>query len=280
MPIDRRRLLAASATASLAGSSADRAFGQGLACLHVLRPKVESFLIGDLLWTKTPGMAIPRSAIDRSDPGAEPDETEFYRGRAVMLKELEAIRHPSRAQVAMMDRLRSMTFEEFSQLYFGNTDPWKPQERAGVGAQLVGHVAILEVARGRRGRVGEIHVVEAVQPHVRRIPYGKWIEENKCKHIWHGHIDGFTTKQREGFLDQARQRVGRPYGLWTAAARDLADESTFYCSKLVWRCFMLATKEAFDGNPQPTRPMPFPWISPKELLNTSRVKKLFPERDY
>jgi hypothetical protein len=136
-----------------------------------------------------------------------------------------------------------------------------------------GHVAIVS-------RVGnDIEIIEAANAEegVIKTPLDEWIDDWSDDDVfWVGHFKGLSKKQIADVVAVAKQQAvaHKPYNIKNT---DLGDDSSFYCSKLIWYAVMKALDKAVDGDTNPKRVLPF---SPKQLINSGSVEMVFGEADH
>lgn len=238
-------------------------------------PDARQFQSGDLLWPKKKGAIIPYSASAPPDP----ELVEWEKQRALLIEAAQAPGVPP--EVA--ERLRSLTYDQYRELYFGDPPPGSQPRLMGAGTRsvAVGHVAVIEIDRS-----GDVFVIEATPSHqpgsirgaIVRLPYKDWLAGRKGYQVWHGRLDKAGSEDRAKLVAVARAQVGKPYAFFNF---DLNDDAGFYCSKLVWMSAWRALGIALDGNTNPDRRGQFPpWFSPRQLANSPDVRMLHKPGEY
>lgn len=201
-------------------------------------PDFQHIQSGDFLFPKEPDDWIPL-------------KTEW---ESMKLEYLRSELDARRARV-----IEEMDYEEFREQYAGSR----------LVPFYVGHVAIAET-----GEEGRLWVIEAVRGGVFRVPYEEWREGRSEEHLWHARLKDFSEKQRAGIAAEARLQVGKPYGFFNF---DLADESSFYCSKLAWFAVMRRLGLPLDGDPDPRRSL---WFTPKKMIRLPALELLKDQGNY
>lgn len=247
-------------------------------------PDPGTFQLGDLVWPKKKGSFIPRSATPAAPP-AEQAAWEMERDR--MLKQDPA---ESGLTPEVAEKLRNMRYGDFARAYFSAPNPGEApapaptgtrSSSAGTGEWLtVGHVGFIDLDARRVP-----YVVEAtprgpltLSGGVIRAPYTEWLKSYGPIQVWHGRPKGVDPSARRGVLDVALAQLGKPYSFFNF---NLLDDSSFYCSKLVWFSVWRSLRLAFDDDPEPKRGSRFPpWFSPKQLINAGRIELLHKPADY
>jgi len=248
-------------------------------------PNPETFQPGDLLWPKRKGAIVPRT---RSlAPAAPPDQE----GRAWEAARRQLLADPAASGLSpeVAERLRTMSYEEFTRVYFSATaeeaprSAPPPRSRSLLGVQQpisVGHVGLIELSPG-----GTAYVIEATPTNpeggmagVIRTAYSDWLKRYTNIQVWHGRLGNLAAEARRHIAEVARSQLGKPYDFFNF---DLSDDRGFYCSKLVWFCTWRGAQVAPDDNPNPYRGNRFPpWFAPKTLLNSRRVQLLHNPGEY
>jgi hypothetical protein len=236
-------------------------------------PDPSKFASGDILWPAKPNVIIPYSRSTARDGGngvAEADE--WARGRDEYLRQTPVPSDP--AGKAARDRLTVMTYEEFRALYLLGSE-MQVTRNLSIPQISVGHVALLEI-----GADGVPWVIEAMPKGSKdyqivtgrfpdgiiRNPYSKWIGEHGGYNVWHGRVK--TEGDRGAIAAAAKTFLGRDYWFWSL---DLGDETSFYCSKLVWLSIFKGLGIAIDGDKTTARQL---WLSPKKLMKLDTIALL------
>jgi uncharacterized protein YycO len=118
-------------------------------------------------------------------------------------------------------------------------------------------------------------VIEAVwgdKKKVQRVSYADWLAGRPDAWIWVGRKTGLTDADKSRIVQQATTYIGRPYDFWNF---DLSDDSSFYCSKLVWLSLAQSLGKYLDGNSSSRRTF---WFSPKQAWGY--VTHINSPRDY
>jgi hypothetical protein len=223
-------------------------------------PRTEVFEAGDLVWPKKPGKFVPYSQSTNATP--EIDRRIWEHEKAEFLAKAE--RGESRLTSEDMRELRSLDYREFVARYHGNQRPGEPGVYSGGSGVYVGHVGIIEMAGS-----GEPFVIEALWGRgVERQSYRNWIAGRPGEAVWLGRLRDRPAADRASVAREALKYVGRPYDFWNF---DLNDDSSFYCSKLVWLAIYRSLGVPVDGDANPRRPF---WFSPKQLLYSPVIVRL------
>jgi uncharacterized protein YycO len=260
----------------MTGAAALAAMGGRAAAEVAPHPDPAKFQSGDLLWPAKSNAIIPysRSASAEKDREA----AEWQKERDEFLRATPAPSDPEAK--AVRDRLAAMSYAEFRALYLHDRGAAPTMRDFSLPEFSVGHVAILEI-----DAQGTVWVVEAMPKGsksyeivtgrftygIRRIAYSDWIGQHGKYKVWHGRVkaDGAGA-----IAETAKTFLGRDYWIW---ALDFADETAFYCSKLVWVSAFKALGLALDGNPDKSRQL---WLSPKRLMKLDTVTMLHSPGNY
>jgi hypothetical protein len=217
------------------------------------RPNPENFQKGDLIWPRLPGAIVPYD----STPGAAGPEHELRWQRE------------RNANLNRLTFLNTLSYDQFVERYLRDAPaPGVTPQSPRSNVPYVGHVGIIDVQDGIRW------VIEAAPPEVRRIPYGKWLDERPKEIVWHARFKSDDPSLRARIADEAGRHLRRPYNFWNL---DLTDETAFYCSKLGWLSIFKATAVPPDGNKDGKRSF---WYSPKELMHSKEIEMLFSPEPY
>lgn len=277
---DRRRFLLGLGAVPLAAASTRAASAQTAPPKTIADfPNAEGFRSGDLVWPKKKGTIVPKT---RSLQPAAPsqDRREWEAARQQMLADPAALG----LSPEVAERLKTMSYQEFEQVYFSVPTPPSGATTRSMGAIgqpiSVGHVGLIEVD----GR-GVPHVVEATptapdgtKGGVIRLRYADWLKGYTNIQVWHGRLRDLDPGASRRVLDVALSQLGKPYDFFNF---NLNDDRGFYCSKLVWMCVWRAARVAADDNPDPQRGNRFPpWFSPKALIGARRVALLHSPGEY
>ena len=190
------------------------------------------------------------------------DDIVLYEGaRAETSEDLWA---EARSRVLAADRraaaIESWNYDDFVRHFTEDvTDPSSVEPMSGSQQVSVGHVAIFAFDES-----GAPFIFEAagIAEGVRRLNWHEW----KAKTV--GDSEFWITRlifeedQINSVVEKALRYDKAPYDITN---RDLADTSSFYCSKLVWLAVKQATGVAMDGNPNGNR---YLWYSPRQLLES------------
>ena len=241
-------------------------------------PDWTTFQSGDLLWPAKPDEVIVRS-LAGATPRALPAEaeSEWRKERDAAIADMRATGDPSMR--ARADALAALSFRQFQAQYFEGVQPGDQTRSLGtsIGRLSVGHVAILDIdadgapwvleatpSTSRRYEVAYTRFPRGVI----RTAYDDWIEAHSEYMVWHGRLRDKPELDRAKIAETARQFVGRDYWFWSL---NLADEASFYCSKLVWLSVTRALGTPLDGDAQTDRSF---WFSPKSIMSLSTVQML------
>jgi hypothetical protein len=237
-------------------------------------PDPSTFQPGDILWPAKPNTIIPYSRSAGSS--AAPEADEWAEGRDAFLRQTPVPSDP--AEKAMRDRLSRMTYQEFRAFYLQDNvqDSEMPVTRNfSIPDISVGHVALIEI-----DAQGVPWVIEAMPKGTKnyqivtgRFPdgiirnlYSKWIGEHPDYKVWHGRVK--TDADRGAIAAAAKTFLGRDYWFWSL---DFGDETSFYCSKLVWVSIFKGLGIAIDGDKTTSRQL---WLSPKKLMKLDTITML------
>jgi uncharacterized protein YycO len=284
---DRRNLLIGLGAAPLALAAGMPAASAQTPLTGPVRdfPDSASFQTGDLLWPKRKGAIVPRT---RSLAPAGPPDQE---GRAWEAARRQLLANPAASGLSpeVAERLRTMSYQEFTRVYYTATEKEAPRSappprsRSLLGVQQpisVGHVGLIELSPG-----GTAYVIEATPTNpdgstagVIRTPYSEWLKRYTSIQVWHGRLSNLAVGARLRIVEVARAQLGKPYDFFNF---DLSDDRGFYCSKLVWFSTWRGAQIAADDNPNPQRGNRFPpWFAPKTLLTSRRVQLLHNPGEY
>lgn len=240
-------------------------------------PDAKKFASGDLLWPALPNTRIIYSKRARS-PAAE--EAKWAKERDEFLAEAD-IPDTDEGR-ALRERLQKMTYEEFTTFFMQDSTRKPGREKALRLPRLsVGHVAIVEIdKKGKKwiveampkGEAGYRIVYGRFTDGVVRTPYSEWIKKHANYNIWHGRIK--VKANRADIANAAKSFLGKDYWIW---ALNFADESAFYCSKLVWVSAHKALGIALDNDKTTSRQL---WLSPKRLMKLDKVAMLYSPAPY
>lgn len=245
-------------------------------------PDPGTFQSGDFVWPKNKGVLVPRRAAPQSSDGQK-----------VWNAEREALLRSDRATSGLSEevaeKLRNMSYEEFKAIYFAtaleHTDEKNRSRKLTIPTQAVyvGHVGIIEKRANEVPHIVEATVSEGLKGAVVRHSYRDWLKSHRGKQIWHGRVRDLSVGTRHRIAQEALSQLGKPYGFFNF---DLDDDTSFYCSKLVWMSIWRATSGragyqpiAVDGDSNPKRPF-FGWFSPKQLINAKHIAVLHKPGEY
>lgn len=246
-------------------------------------PKPSTFASGDLLWPALPNTYIPYARGMSSEAPPTSETEEWTKARDAFLQQIPSGNTPEAKE--LRERIKQMSYPEFRALFFQDSEMGDQRQRLRslFGAQhlSVGHVGILEI-----DDEGKIWVVEAMPKGsksysivferlsngVIRTPYDTWAKQHDGYNVWHGRVK--TDKDRARIAKTAKSFLGRDYWIWSL---DFADETAFYCSKLVWVSVYKALGFALDGDNTMARQL---WLSPKRLMKLETISMLFSPAPY
>jgi hypothetical protein len=258
--LDRRGFLASAVSAGLA-PSAVWAQAEGAATLPL--PNPQTFQSGDLIWPKKPGAFVPYRA---GAPSQFETERSLWLQERQQFLERQRTGGPAATQLSstQVEAIQSLDFREFHARYAGDQRPGVPGTYSTGGGLYVGHVGVLEVES-----TGAPWVIEALWGKgVVRHSYADWLKGRPGEVVWHGRLRDIEPSARARIATEARRHVGTKYDFWNF---NLLDDTSFYCSKLVWLAIMKTQGFAVDGDPEPKRGF---WFSPKQLLYCKPVARL------
>jgi cell wall-associated NlpC family hydrolase len=227
-------------------------------------PDPSRFQPGDLLWPRKVNQYVP---YDSQPTGAfKTDKAEWEQEKQRFLSRVKHDPRASDYDRALAARLESLSFETFHERYVG--DGGEGELTAQGWIPYVGHVAMVFYKDGKPW------VVEAVPGKVRTISYEDWLTKRGHEHVWHGRVSGLTDEQRLHMIAEAIRHEAKPYEFWNF---NLADETGFYCSKLMWYAAFRASGIALDDDSEPRR---FFWYSPKQMFRSRHIQVLYSPGDY
>ncbi|MBC5782619.1 hypothetical protein H8N03_06655 [Ramlibacter sp. USB13] len=256
-----------------AGAAVHTAASRAQQAILAQQPDPNQFETGDLVWPKPAGAFIPYAGVDPNKAAVsngELAEEEWQKLRVDFIRSTRA----SAAQATAEDRtyqlqlaqvVEDMTYTSFINKYAADSSP-EDFQTYGIGQlAYVGHVAFVEVDAATKTP----YVVEAVygknlacESCVQRVRYADWLKARGDILVWHGRLKNLDAAQRGAVLAYAKSQQNKPYRFFNF---DLADDSGFYCSKLVWQSVKKATGVAIDGNDNPKRAI---WFSPLQLMKS------------
>lgn len=260
-----RRLLLASASSALLGRPGASAQDQNLTRTNYRRPDPKRVATGDLLWPKQPGAPIRLSTEGSQDTANDEAIWEEQRRELSVRAQSTPADSPQRRALAAIN---GMTYAEFQERFTtGLTDQ---ELRQHSSLTTTGHVCIVDASTS-----ADILIIEAMpRPGVQRLRYEDWLSNRTEQIIWHGRVAELGADQREAVAKRAASWLHRPY-VW--ANLDLADESNFYCSKLVWLAYYLGAQLSLDGDQRTSRTW---FLSPKTLLASRHIAILNDPSEY
>jgi hypothetical protein len=273
------KLLAGSVALAAAGRQAE-ALAANAGWAH---PKPSTFASGDLLWPALPNTYIPYTRGMSSEAPPTSETEEWTKARDAFLQQMPSGNTPGEKQ--LRERLKQMSYTEFRALFLQDREMGAPRhrERSLLSAQhiSVGHVGILEIdGDGKiwvieampKGSKGYSIIFERLSNGVIRTPYDTWAKQHEGYNVWHGRVK--TDNDRARIAETAKSFLGRDYWIWSL---DFADETAFYCSKLVWVSVYKALGVALDGDTNTARQL---WLSPKRLMKLDTISMLFSPAPY
>ena len=269
-------------TGAAAFAATARPFAVQAAPETVGQPNAKTFASGDLLWP-----ALPNTKIIYEKSAGESqarEEIRWERERDKVLEQLQSGGDP--ASMELRETLANMSYEEFRASYLGQSAPQTDSEDKSLFSApnlSVGHVAIVEIdKKGKiwiveampKGTLGYKIVFNRFSDGVIRTAYPDWIAKHTAYNIWHGRIKTKAKADRELIVKAAKSFLGKDYWIWSLS---FADESAFYCSKLVWVSVNKALGLALDGDNNTARQK---WLSPKRLMKLDKVAMLYSPAPY
>jgi hypothetical protein len=258
-------------------------------------PDWSTYQSGDFLWPAKPGALIVRSLARPEVRVIAPDVlvsvapdvlADWTRERDAAVL---ALRDSSDATVrAQADTLAALTYPQFRALYYEGVDTTDQARTRSLGTSFgrvaVGHIAIIEIDGN-----GAPWVLEAT-PHktarqydiaytrfpkgVLRTSYDEWIDEHDDYLVWHGRLRDTAPEARGKIAEIARGFVDRDYWFWSL---NLADEKSFYCSKLAWLSATRALGQPLDAEVATDRSF---WVTPKSIMGLKTVEMLHVPSEY
>lgn len=249
-----RRLLSAVA---LLGIMLSVAFPVNAQRAAVERPDAAMLQNGDLIWPRNPKAIVPYDSGHETAREAVQKQWEVERDVFVARVRQDPASSQEARQLAT--NLEALSYGDFALQYLANVQKSDIEKYGGIDDILsVGHVGIVEVAAdGRR------YVIEAVWgaiKKVQRVGYEEWLKGRADAWVWVGRLTRLPDATKQKVVEQAKSYLDRPYNFWNF---DLGDDSSFYCSKLVWLSYFRAVGEPIDRKPA-RRDF---WFSPKQLWN-------------
>lgn len=222
-----------------------------------LPPPAAQLQSGDLIWPKKPDSVVPYN----SQPGeaGQSARAQWLQDKETYLDRLRNSSSPTPDEKSRYLVLQSMTYEDFAATYLDDRLLGEPAT-FGAGGFYVGHVGIVEIAGGTP------MIIEAIMGiGVRKISYAAWLKERPGELVWLGRLKDVPPEKREAVAKIASGYVGKPYNFWNF---DLADTTSFYCSKLAWLSILSGAGFPPDDNPDPIRGL---WYSPKQLMRSRHI---------
>lgn len=235
------------------------------------RPAASMLQNGDLIWPKNPKAIVP---YDSSlETKREAVQKQWETERDAFVAQVRKDPAPTPAMLQLATNLEALSYSEFSLRYLADTQKSDIEKYGGIDDILsVGHVGIVEVAGD-----GQRFVIEAVwgdSKKVQRVSYADWLSGRADSWIWVGRLNGVSDATKQKFVEQAKSYLGRPYNFWNF---DLSDDSSFYCSKLIWLSYAKSVGISIDGS---AAQRAF-WFSPKQLWKrTDSIVRVNVPRDY
>lgn len=224
------------------------------------RPNPNDLESGDMVWPKKPGMFVPYASELGGDPNAE--QQRWIQDKAAFVARVRGGEIAGGQPIA--DDLERLTYDEFRARYLRDLDPTRVVPFSSGGLIAVGHVGVIEI-----DAQGTPWVIEALlEPGVVRQRYSTWIDSRQGEIVWQGRLLDFSKQERATIAAEAKKYVSRPYSFWNF---NLADDSGFYCSKLIWLSIMRALNIPVDGITAANRSF---WLSPKQVLYSKRITRL------
>ncbi len=225
-------------------------------------PDPATLLFGDLLWPKRPMAIVPYdSSVETSKQSLK---SQWERERDAFVKTARKAPDASQDLLQLATDFEAISYEEFYLQYNAGLTRMDIERFGAIDDVLtVGHVAIVDIDAD-----GKKWVIEAVLGNakkVQRVPYDKWIEGRAGSWVWVGRLNHVSKVDLEKFVGRARSYVGKPYSFWNF---DLGDESSFYCSKLLWLSLSKATDISLDDDKNQKRAF---WFSPKQAWNSRHI---------
>lgn len=228
-------------------------------------PDINSLEHGDLIWPKTPGQFIPYSSEPLGDYSS--DAENWNRQKANYISAVGDSKSSSYEKLAA-EWLEELSYEEFRDSYIGQAQD-EILGTLGLPAPYVGHVGIISIENGVPW------VVEAVLGKgVQKIRYQDWLEERSNADVWLGRFKKISLANKRKIVDLAKSQLEKPYSLFN---RNLINDKSFYCSKLVWYSVFKSLGFALDNNTDPKR---IGWLSPKQLMWLPYIKLIFEPSAY
>ena len=262
MKISRRKLIGDIASFSIFGTISRLAQSQSRA----RRPDPSTFESGDFVWPKNPGAFVPYRS--ESKTSIESDRERWDKEKKDFLE--RARRGGIQIDEQVIDWIAALSYDEFRVRYMMDEDPHGVTPYSSGRGVSVGHVGVIELDEKK-----EPWIIEALlESGVTRSNYSTWIAKRESELVWHGQLKNTSLTKRMEIAAQAKAYVSKPYEFWNF---DLADDSGFYCSKLVWLATMKATGIAIDGNLNSSRGF---WLSPKQILYSSKIERRTDPGDY
>jgi hypothetical protein len=250
-------------------------------------PDWTTYQSGDFLWPAKPRALIVRSLARPDAPPVAADVlAEWTRERDAAVAALRASTSPDVRRQA--DALGKMTYQQFRAQYFEGIDPNASERTRSLGTSVgriaVGHIAIVEIDADGAPWVLEATPTKTARQYdiaytrfakgVIRTSYDDWIEEHDEYNVWHGRLRGKPADDRAQIATIARGFVDRDYWFWSL---NLADEKSFYCSKLAWLSSTRALGTPLDGEPATDRSF---WVTPKTIMGLKMIEMLHVPAEY
>jgi hypothetical protein len=240
-------------------------------------PDMRNFRTGDLLWPKRKRSGL----VARSGTPIDKEDRQAWEELRKRMRD-----NPQAVGLSpeVAERLGQMSYSDFEQQFFSVAPAELPRPamtpRGAVARFSVGHVGLIEVQPN-----GGAYIVEATpfltggrNGGVVRVSYSEWLSGYSNIQVWHGRFRDIDAAAGIRLVETAKAQIGKPYDLFNF---DLNDDSSFYCSKLVWFCAWRALNVAVDDNPDTRRGNNFPpWFSPKALIGAPHIEMLHSPGEY
>lgn len=235
------------------------------------RPDAALLQQGDLVWPRNQKSIVPYDAS--LEGNREALKKQWESERDAFVKQVRADPKATQRMRQIATEMEALSYEAFSLRYLADKQK-SDIEAMGALDDLfsVGHVGIIEVAPD--GRRFVIEAVWGTVKKVQRIAYTDWLKSRADAWIWVGRMRGVTDTDKSKFVEQAKTYLDRPYNFWNF---DLGDDSSFYCSKLVWLSLVKSLNIFLDDNHSYERPF---WYSPKQAWNSPLIVHVNSPRDY
>jgi Permuted papain-like amidase enzyme, YaeF/YiiX, C92 family len=233
-------------------------------------PKPEELQTGDFLWSKPPCSFVPFK-VELDDGTTVSASQAWEHEKRAFIK--RAKKNGTTLTSKQLSDIESLSFSDFLH-QFHDISP--EESLAGVdfhpysapgSLDAYKIAAFFKVYCGHAAIVGPLNkdkqptVIEAQwQKTVVWTSYNDFLSEHSKDKIWYGRLNSFPDYKRASVAAEAMKYQGIPYDFFNF---DLADSSSFYCSKLPWFCVFKALGISLDKDLESKRGF---WFTPKQMM--------------